>query len=240
MRLILTTTSRRQACCCISTCSPSPIPSLNMPLSTHALTVKGGCNCGTIRYSVSIPPLEERVVHPYSTATPPVRLPFVCTDHCNDCRRATGSVLPAWLCTPASMVSASIAPKSTATLPSDPAKRKDTPAEVRGGWVPASEVFTPGSESANGRDESFLQSYDSSEGSRRFWCGRCGTNLAYVAWPMPAGWPEISDIVLGTVDREDLEREEMRPERQIVSYLNVLHLCTLTFDFALFVKTLGP
>jgi len=32
---------------------------------------------------------------------------------------------------------------------------------------------------------------------------------------MPEGWPDMLDIVLGTIDREDLSSETMQPERQI-------------------------
>lgn len=32
---------------------------------------------------------------------------------------------------------------------------------------------------------------------------------------MPEGWPEMLDILLGTIDREDLERAELRPERHV-------------------------
>ena len=33
--------------------------------------------------------------------------------------------------------------------------------------------------------------------------------------PEEWGWPRMLDILLGTVDREDLEEEYMRPERMI-------------------------
>ena len=39
--------------------------------------------------------------------------------------------------------------------------------------------------------------------------------VAYAALPMPDGWPDMLDIVLGTVDREDLERDSLAPERQL-------------------------
>ena len=32
---------------------------------------------------------------------------------------------------------------------------------------------------------------------------------------MPEGWPEMLDILMGTIDREDLEREELRVERHV-------------------------
>ena len=39
--------------------------------------------------------------------------------------------------------------------------------------------------------------------------------IAYAAFPMPDGWPDMLDIVLGTVDREDLELDSLVPERQL-------------------------
>lgn len=32
---------------------------------------------------------------------------------------------------------------------------------------------------------------------------------------MPEGWPDMLDIVLGTVDREDLSKEDLRLDRQL-------------------------
>lgn len=32
---------------------------------------------------------------------------------------------------------------------------------------------------------------------------------------MPEGWPQMLDILMGTIDRKDLEREELRPERHV-------------------------
>ena len=82
--------------------------------------------------------------------------------------------------------------------------------------MPASDVLRPGS---NGvvvtPPDSFLAAYRSSRGVTRMFCKRCGTNVSCSRYPMPEGWPETLDILMGTIDREDLEREELRPERHI-------------------------
>ena len=153
-----------------------------MPLPSHPFTVNGGCNCGAICFKVEVPSLENRPLHPYSDESGPVHLPFVCIDHCNDCRRATGSTMAFWICTPSSMVSASLVTRSTGTLESSASERKPDAKEARGPWLPAETVFRPGAAS----EYSFM-SYESSPGRKRSFCGRCGTSLAYSAFPMPTG-----------------------------------------------------
>ena len=183
-----------------------------MPLPDSPLVINGGCNCRAVRYKITIPHVEERPLHPAAdAASGPVRLPFVCTDHCNDCRRATGAVLPYWICTPIAMVTSSLILRDAAFLHPDASKRDDALAEKRSPWLPATRIFEPGPASTN----SFLDFYESSAGRRRSFCGRCGTMVAYAALPMPHGWPDMLDIVLGTVDREDLERDSLAPERQL-------------------------
>jgi hypothetical protein len=182
-----------------------------MPLPPTELVVNGGCTCGAIKYKISIPDIEHRQLHPSSSSSSPVHLPFIAIDHCNDCRSALGTLLPAWICTPVTTVTASVVLRSQATLSADASKRKEYPDEQRSSRLPATDVFTPGPIS----DDSFLTFFESSENRRRSFCGRCGTNLSYAAFPMPEGWPDMLDIVLGTVDREDLEKDALKPERQL-------------------------
>ena len=111
------------------------------------------------------------------------------------------------------MVAASLVARSKASLNPDASKRKYNAGitEQHGDWMPAADIFEPGPASA----DSFLTFYESSEGRRRSFCGRCGTNLAYTIFPILEGWPVILDIVLGTIDRQDLEDEALAPERQL-------------------------
>lgn len=80
-----------------------------------------------------------------------------------------------------------------------------------GPWVPAMEVLKADGSGAEG---STLCFYGSSPKRSRTFCGHCGTNLTYTVFPMVEGWPDLFDTLLGTVDREDVEKEWMAPERQ--------------------------
>lgn len=185
-----------------------------MPLPAHSFTFSGGCNCRAIRYKTTIPALSERAIHPTADkddlSREAARLPFVGICNCNDCRRATGSVLLFCVCSPVALVSASCLPRSASPDQLQAAKIGDDNHDVRGPWLPAEEVFKPWP----GSTGTFLSSYQSSEGRTRFFCGRCGTCLAYVAHPMPEGRPDMLDILLGTADRTDLDTQWLDPERQ--------------------------
>ncbi|KAF2232326.1 hypothetical protein EV356DRAFT_256508 [Viridothelium virens] len=177
-------------------------------LSNHGFDLHGGCNCSAIRYRISIPSILERPVHPLSPDGS-IRFPFSTTDHCNDCRRATGSILPAWLCVPAPMFSVSLRP------PPPPDTHHYSTPDNELTWLSADEALRQDSEESQ---ESTVRFFVSSKDRTRSFCGHCGTNVAYAVWPIPGyakGFPDLFDVVLGTLDREDLERSEMRPERQL-------------------------
>lgn len=186
-----------------------------MPLPVHSFTFFGGCNCRAIRYKATIPAFSDRLIHPTTDKKnengEAVRFPFVCICHCNDCRRATASILPFYICSPTAQVSASCVPRSVSSDQPQAARLEYENHDVKEAWLPADEVFKPWPGGSN----TFLSSYPSSEGRTRFFCGRCGTNLAYTVHPMPGGWPEMLDILLGTVDREDLETGWLEPERHL-------------------------
>lgn len=181
-----------------------------MPLPDDALTVDGGCNCGAIRYRVSIPPKADRPFHPLSPEKTPVTLPFLILDHCNDCRRATGSLLPAWLCAPIDICSVSLVPASLASLARRAAARHGQPEEESGPYISAADVFT--SSPASG--DHFLANFESSNERWRWFCSRCGTNIAYTDF-MPEGPPVMLDITLGSVDRSHLDTHALEPERHL-------------------------
>jgi hypothetical protein len=61
----------------------------------------------------------------------------------------------------------------------------------------------------------WLSSYRSSPSVTRTFCARCGTNLFSMMQPMPAGWPSMLNVLLGSVDREDLESQWMKPDRHV-------------------------
>lgn len=182
-----------------------------MPLPDEALRIEGGCNCTALRYRVDIPTRNERPLHPLAPTTAPVHMPFLALDHCNDCRRATASILPAWLCAPLDMCSVSLVARSSATLAASAAARAGQGEEPRGAWRAAADIFTS---SAAANKDSFLTCYESSSERWRWFCARCGTNIAYTA-AMPAGFPPMLDVTLGSVDRRYLDSEALVPERQL-------------------------
>ncbi|KAF1969706.1 hypothetical protein BU23DRAFT_582460 [Bimuria novae-zelandiae CBS 107.79] len=149
-----------------------------MPLHDEALNVEGGCNCGAVHYKVAIPALAQRLPRPLAPADAPVPLPFIALDHCNDCRRTTGSLLPALLCAPIDMCFVSLVAASSATL------------------APKASA------------------YKSSHERWRWFCSRCGINIASTA-VMPAGFPSMLDITLGSVRREYVDGEALVPERHL-------------------------
>ena len=142
------------------------------------------------------------------------RMPFICTDMCNDCRSATSSLIPAWICVPAEMVSLSCLRRDDPAQPPEPKTEAGFPKLAL-----AARPWLSGASDTAGTHLKLFASRDSPESSVktivRSFCGRCGTNMFYVADPMPFGFPEMIDVILGTVDRADLEKEYMRPERQL-------------------------
>ncbi|EPE30019.1 Mss4-like protein [Glarea lozoyensis ATCC 20868] len=179
-------------------------------LPKTSFTLKGGCFCSAIRYTIQVPPLSARPIIPVEKDEPigvqdevTARLPLIDLDHCNSCRRISGSVLEFWLIIPQSWVRFSL-------LPKDPACGHAEPATV--------DVVTGKSEIL---ESTFLSSYSSSEGVKRSFCGRCGTNLTFhytalggmakAAREKGVEWEPHMDVTLGSLDREGLEMEGMRP-----------------------------
>ena len=101
------------------------------------LTITGGCNCRSIVYRIAIPPLEERPLHPNcdpNSGLSPIHQPYIFADHCNDCRRATGSIVPACISGPLDYVSVSLHVATEGT--------QSKQEEVKQAWHPARQVFT--------------------------------------------------------------------------------------------------
>jgi hypothetical protein len=69
-------------------------------------------------------------------------------------------------------------------------------------WIPALETFI-----RNSKYDTYLLFFESSPMHTRSFYSRCGTNLLYAVVSMPKGWPDILDIVLRTIDYNDLEKD---------------------------------
>lgn len=186
-----------------------------MAFPEQPLTIHGGCSCKAFRYKITIPSSSERPLNPYwsnAQTKQDRRMPMIAICHCNDCRLATGSLLPVIMAADLSWVSVSVASKDTT---SSGTEHEET-------WVTAEELLDYEDSFFEDRHLSF---YRSSPGRRRWFCGRCGTHTGYNIDPgfIPPewGWPRMIDIWLGTIDREDLEHEWMKPDTQVYCHLGI-------------------
>ena len=206
--------------------SPSwlPIP-INQAVTTimeslpaHAFDIHGGCFCKAVTYTVSVPALESRPftrdppVRPYGPQTETLkRLPIIALDHCNSCRRIAGSILECWFICPHSwtqfflLLRSSSHPTSGALASSGQARQVKPSTQ---------EVLTPDKDLEH---ETYLKGFQSSEGANRTFCGRCGTNLTFY-WSgeddPPDGWGPHFDVAVGTLEKESVEMQGMRPGRE--------------------------
>ena len=184
------------------------MPSLDTPL-----TIRGGCNCRAICYEMNVPPrLAERPFHPYSDHT--VRLASIVICHCNDCRRACGTLTLAGIYDYINIVRISL-PLRSSQLPhlqKTQVEPLNDDAERIG--VPAQDMFKP-KNILDAPPDSFLASYKPSEGITRKLCFRYGTHVTYSRHPMLDGWPEMLNILMNRIDREDLEKREFRLKRHV-------------------------
>lgn len=170
-----------------------------MPLPLGAFTIYGGCNCRAVRYAIDVPPEASRPVHPWSNST--VTFPFIVICHCNDCRAASAGLTLTAICNALTQVRFSLLPRDAPPIQSGEERT----------FVPAAQVVFPAEPPAN----TLLATYHSSPSVTRTFCARCGTNLTYARHPLPEGWPPIVDVLLGSVDKEDLERYGLRPDRHV-------------------------
>ncbi|KAJ9628830.1 hypothetical protein H2203_002733 [Taxawa tesnikishii (nom. ined.)] len=175
-----------------------------MTFTKDAVTITGGCNCRAFRYKVEVPPYDQRAEIPYYEAgySPrDVRLPITFLDHCNDCRRASGALLPMGMITELATVSLSCLLRTSAEALEPP-------------YEPAAHVL----DNPDVLERTYIAEYQNKPGRYRWFCSRCGTHLGYMldaalaakVWPDS---PRMMDIWLGTVDREHLEQEWIKPER---------------------------
>ncbi|MCJ1332215.1 hypothetical protein MMC10_008907 [Thelotrema lepadinum] len=191
-----------------------------MPLQPDGFAVHGGCSCRAIRYATHVPNQAERIPFPPPPENKVVDLPHTVICHCNDCRSAVGNLTLAGFCCQIDIVEVSALKRASSIHPpsSTEGGRDDLPAsgkvdvpdtDPRREWLPARKMFPPESPP----QDSFLGVYHSSEKAARTFCTRCGCGLTYTY--MGPHDPLMLDIYLGTVDREDLDKYALRPDRHV-------------------------
>lgn len=197
-----------------------------MPLPDHPVTLTGGCSCGAIRYRIAVPDLSSRPYIPFSPPKPNMRMPCPMSCHCNDCRRASASLLPLLILqTPSNMASVSVlAQPDEAThhsgriLDAVAGDFDQAAADAqRPPYEPAIDVLRATDE--NKKEKTWLRFWHSVECGTRFsrsFCGRCGTQVCYhfalrpefcFDGKLPDGWADFFDFNVGTLDREALDEE---------------------------------
>jgi hypothetical protein len=198
--------------------------------------LNGGCNCHSIRYRITVPPLSLRPKAPYHTPGANLgpsapTIPCVFADHCNDCRSATSSVLPMAFVADTSTVEISflmgenVNGKVGTEMIGDEQRMW---AKLEDVVVPLESEMSPASPIVYGGVTTTLGLFLSSPNRYRWFCTRCGTPLGYSV-PLaaqPPFWKEIPaprmfDIWLGTFDRDVLENEWMRPEKVMWTHFGI-------------------
>jgi hypothetical protein len=174
-------------------------------LPENPFTLHGGCNCKALRYTLVVPALSSRpILWPASTSggQGDIRLPMFSIDHCNDCRQATGSLTNVWMMAPRAEISFQCL--------------------VRDGeeeYIQLSGDHLLFPEKAS--EKTFIVHYKSSHNDAldadciRSFCGRCGTTISVGLFPWKLPMVAPVSIQMGTLDRECLEMEGVRPERHL-------------------------
>ncbi len=159
-------------------------------LPKEPLTLTGGCFCGACRYTVSVPALEDRPLHPTAKPTPTsatksveTRVPVIDIDHCNNCRRTSGAIVQIWFICPTDWVKWELQTTSG-----------DTHA--------FSTAEAVGPEPKGGSTQ--LKRFQASDRATRSFCGKCGTNLTYYSHKR-YGPEAVVDIAVGSMDQDSLE-----------------------------------
>lgn len=204
-----------------------------MPLPSEATTLTGGCSCGAVRYRLAVPEAAQRPSIPFCPPDYGMTMPYTITCHCNDCRRASASVLPLVILQASSpMVTVSVLSQDDDS-PVHFGRSLDACSEDfdlakadanRPPYKPSMEVFRPSSTGS----KSWLRWFHSvdcspSKHSRSF-CGRCGTQVCFHFalqsehchdGKMPDGWADFMDVNVGTLDREWLEKGWFEPDSEV-------------------------
>ncbi|KAG8629504.1 hypothetical protein KVT40_003369 [Elsinoe batatas] len=174
-------------------------------LPTSPVTLEGGCMCKAVRYTVKIPALKERpisakaVTYHYGKKLDGLtRMPFVTIDHCESCRLSCGGLVQSWMIMPQPWVTFHL--------------KNPTQMSSSGREYSTKDVIMPSKEVL---DSTTVRSYKSSEDVHRTFCGTCGSTLTYgFDGNETSPYGPILDLTVGTLDRESLESDGFRVDRQ--------------------------
>jgi hypothetical protein len=183
----------------------------------HAFTLRGGCFCNAITYTISIPELSlrppKRTPPPHSDCPKSEETsqysPLILFDHCNTCRRIAGAIVQAWFICPQAWITFSLLTSST----SSSSFSMDPNASIDGNRMerPTIEVVNP---SAALLEQTHVRHFSSSKDVHRIFCGRCGTHLSYFyAGEKNPEKAKLCDIALGSLDRESLAMQGVQPRK---------------------------
>ncbi|KIY49265.1 hypothetical protein FISHEDRAFT_72608 [Fistulina hepatica ATCC 64428] len=179
---------------------------LRTSLPCTALELRGGCFCKANRYTITIPPVQERPILAAGTSVE-YSLPVMQLDHCVSCRHAAGTVMQSWIICPPAWIHWDIALR---TPPDDEIQNvaADTPVQ----WisVPASDMVCP-SPTVNAQT-TYLSHFASSPNVSRTFCNRCGTNLTFYYLTTTSPVPVV-DLSMGSLDDESWAVEGVKVDR---------------------------
>jgi len=179
-------------------------------LPAQGVILNGGCYCSNVRYKIIIPSYQDRPVtttNDKNKGRGEIRFPSINFDHCNDCRKATGTLVPSWIICPQSWVKWSVtASEVQFSVPTGCSEGSDIKDGKR--VEIASEEFVQIPTALDG----LLTAFNSSPETWRTFCSKCGTNLSFVCLTKRGAdkVPQI-DINFGSLDRESLEKPGVRP-----------------------------
>ena len=159
-------------------------------LPKEPLTLTGGCFCRACRYTIDVPALEDRPVHPTAKPTPisatesvETRIPVIDLDHCQNCRQVSGAIIQVWFICPADWVKWELQTTSGNT----------------------NSFSTADAVGPEPKDQStHLKRFQATDRATRSFCGNCGTNLTYYSHKRH-GPKAVVDITVGSMDKESLE-----------------------------------
>jgi len=203
-----------------------------MPLPDHPFLLTGGCSCGAIRYRIQVPQTSDRPPVPWVPPESKLTLPSSITCHCNDCRRASASILAAGvLQIPGPMLTVSALSPSESEPEYHTGRILDVMDDAydaavadsqRPPYLPATDVLRAAGEQKTWLR--FFHSFNCGPNAGRGFCGRCGTPLSYHfrlipsmvhGGKLPDGWVDIFDIYLGSIDKEFLAKDWLLPTSEI-------------------------